>query len=607
MPGAPDPEGFVVGKVLSVEKHPDAERLSVCEVDAGDGGRTIVCGAPNVAAGQTVPVALPGAVMPDGTKLGKAKLRGVESNGMILSEAELEIGDDAAGIAVLDEDGRLRERRWRGDPGLRPGDRARADLQPGRLLRRLRRRPRGARDHRRRAGDGALGRGRRGHRRGDGRRLRLGHGRGPGALPAIQRARLHRRPDRALAALAQGAADRRGDAPDQQRRRHHELRDADDGPAAARLRPRQGPRRRADRPDGEAGREDDDARRRRADLRRGRGPGLRPQRALGHRRDHGRRGLGGLRDDHARAARGRDLERGQHPADLAEARAAHRRVEPVREAASPGARAPRTADRLPADGRALRGEAGAGDDRRRPPDVPEPHRLRLRHDGSSACSGWRSRRISAPSTSSGSNSRSTRDGDDLEATVPVPPPLRRHPGGRPDRGGRPDPRLREEPSLDPALHERPGRPADPGAAPAPPGRGRDARSRLRCGRRPQPHRPGHAGQAPDPRGRRPLRADPRLKPALRRALGRADGAGRLPARCCELQPRARRGAGGAVRVRPRLPARGGLGRRTASSPASSPASVPRPPTSRGASHPLPREPFARGPGAASRPSRTSTQ
>jgi phenylalanyl-tRNA synthetase beta chain len=101
--GAPHPDGFVVGKVLKVEKHPDADKLSVCEVDAGDGGRTIVCGAPNVAAGQTVPVALPGAVMPDGTKLGKAKLRGVESNGMILSEAELEIGDDAAGIAVLDD------------------------------------------------------------------------------------------------------------------------------------------------------------------------------------------------------------------------------------------------------------------------------------------------------------------------------------------------------------------------------------------------------------------------------------------------------------------------------------------------------------------------
>jgi phenylalanyl-tRNA synthetase beta chain len=101
--GAPSSESFVVGKVLTVEQHPDADRLSVCEVDAGEGGRTIVCGASNVAAGQTVPVALPGAVMPDGSRLGKAKLRGVESDGMILSEAELEIGDDADGIAVLDD------------------------------------------------------------------------------------------------------------------------------------------------------------------------------------------------------------------------------------------------------------------------------------------------------------------------------------------------------------------------------------------------------------------------------------------------------------------------------------------------------------------------
>jgi phenylalanyl-tRNA synthetase beta chain len=101
--GAPSPDSFVVGKVLSVERHPDADKLTICEVDAGEGGRTIVCGAPNVAAGQTVPVALPGAVMPDGTKLGKAKLRGVESDGMILSEAELQIGDDAAGIAVFDD------------------------------------------------------------------------------------------------------------------------------------------------------------------------------------------------------------------------------------------------------------------------------------------------------------------------------------------------------------------------------------------------------------------------------------------------------------------------------------------------------------------------
>ncbi len=102
--GPPDPAGFVVGRVLEREKHPDADRLSVCTVDTGDGEpRTIVCGAPNVDAGQTVPVALPGATMPGGTKLGKAKLRGVESHGMILSAAELEVAEESAGIMVLED------------------------------------------------------------------------------------------------------------------------------------------------------------------------------------------------------------------------------------------------------------------------------------------------------------------------------------------------------------------------------------------------------------------------------------------------------------------------------------------------------------------------
>ena len=97
-------EHFVVGKVLEAERHPDADRLTVCQVDVGNGEvRGIVCGAPNVAAGQTVAVAGPGAVMPDGTELRKAKLRGVESNGMILAEDELAIGTDHAGILVLDE------------------------------------------------------------------------------------------------------------------------------------------------------------------------------------------------------------------------------------------------------------------------------------------------------------------------------------------------------------------------------------------------------------------------------------------------------------------------------------------------------------------------
>ncbi|HEV7461544.1 MAG TPA: phenylalanine--tRNA ligase subunit beta, partial [Solirubrobacteraceae bacterium] len=104
--GVGDPQAFVVGRVLAADPHPDADRLSVCRVDVGDGeAAQIVCGAPNVAAGQTVAVARPGAVMPDGTKLGTAELRGVESQGMILAEDELAIGTEHAGILVLDENG----------------------------------------------------------------------------------------------------------------------------------------------------------------------------------------------------------------------------------------------------------------------------------------------------------------------------------------------------------------------------------------------------------------------------------------------------------------------------------------------------------------------
>jgi phenylalanyl-tRNA synthetase beta chain len=102
--GAASGEGFVVGKVLTREKHPDADKLSVCSVDVGAGEPvTIVCGAPNVDAGQTVAVVQPGAVMPDGTKIKKAKLRGVESNGMILSERELELSEDHDGIMQLEQ------------------------------------------------------------------------------------------------------------------------------------------------------------------------------------------------------------------------------------------------------------------------------------------------------------------------------------------------------------------------------------------------------------------------------------------------------------------------------------------------------------------------
>ncbi len=99
-------EKFVVGRVLEAEQHPNADRLSVCLVDVGDEAPSqIVCGAPNVAAGQTVAVAKPGAVMPDGSKLGTAKLRGIESSGMILAEDEVAIGTEHAGIMVLEPDG----------------------------------------------------------------------------------------------------------------------------------------------------------------------------------------------------------------------------------------------------------------------------------------------------------------------------------------------------------------------------------------------------------------------------------------------------------------------------------------------------------------------
>ena len=101
--GPPSADNFVFAHVDSVEKHPDADRLNVCQVNTGDTIRTIVCGAPNVAAGQTVVAALPGAIMPDGQKIRKAKLRGVASEGMICSETELELGEGSDGIMVFED------------------------------------------------------------------------------------------------------------------------------------------------------------------------------------------------------------------------------------------------------------------------------------------------------------------------------------------------------------------------------------------------------------------------------------------------------------------------------------------------------------------------
>jgi phenylalanyl-tRNA synthetase beta chain len=97
-------QGLVVGLVLERRPHPNADRLSVCQVDLGGEVSTIVCGAPNVAAGQKVAVILPGHELPDGTKIRKSKIRGVESAGMICSQAELGLGSDGEGILVLPDE-----------------------------------------------------------------------------------------------------------------------------------------------------------------------------------------------------------------------------------------------------------------------------------------------------------------------------------------------------------------------------------------------------------------------------------------------------------------------------------------------------------------------
>ena len=95
---------FKVGRVVEAGKHPNADRLQLCRVDVGESEtRQIVCGAWNFGAGATVAVALPGAVLPDGNRLEQAKLRGEVSDGMILSERELELGSDHSGILVLSD------------------------------------------------------------------------------------------------------------------------------------------------------------------------------------------------------------------------------------------------------------------------------------------------------------------------------------------------------------------------------------------------------------------------------------------------------------------------------------------------------------------------
>src|SRR3954454_21341913 len=98
----------IVSQIIASARHPNADRLSVCEVDDGTGTkRQIVCGATNYKVGDKVPLALPGAKLPNGTEIRKSKLRGVESEGMLCSPIELGLGEDASGLLILSPDAKV--------------------------------------------------------------------------------------------------------------------------------------------------------------------------------------------------------------------------------------------------------------------------------------------------------------------------------------------------------------------------------------------------------------------------------------------------------------------------------------------------------------------
>src|SRR5438093_894692 len=101
-------EKVLVSQITASSRHPNADRLTVCEVDDGSGTkRQIVCGATNYKVGDKVPLALPGTKLPNGTEIRKSKLRGVESEGMLCSPIELGMGEDASGLLILSPDAKV--------------------------------------------------------------------------------------------------------------------------------------------------------------------------------------------------------------------------------------------------------------------------------------------------------------------------------------------------------------------------------------------------------------------------------------------------------------------------------------------------------------------
>lgn len=99
---------IIVGKILEIKKHPNADRLQIAKIDVGkERMMDVVCGASNIEIGQMVPVAIMGAKLPNGLEINETEIRGVKSCGMICAEDELELGDDHSGIIVLEKDAKI--------------------------------------------------------------------------------------------------------------------------------------------------------------------------------------------------------------------------------------------------------------------------------------------------------------------------------------------------------------------------------------------------------------------------------------------------------------------------------------------------------------------
>ena len=247
-PVAPPFHGVVVGEVLSVERHPDADRLNVCRVDVGDGEPlTVVCGAPNVAAGMKAPCARVGAELPPSAEGGEpfvirlGLLRGVESQGMLCSARELKLSDDHGGLLALPADAVVGQRHPRAAAARRHPLHAQAHAQPGARAERLRHRPRSGGAHRRAAEDPC-------HPADGGARRRrcpaAGTRRGGRPVRTLQRPHRARRESARRHAGLDGRSPRAlRPAIGHRAGRHLELRDVRDRPADAHLRPRQDSRR----------------------------------------------------------------------------------------------------------------------------------------------------------------------------------------------------------------------------------------------------------------------------------------------------------------------------------------------------------------------------